>query len=161
MFGLKKVTRVEGYDISNISGASATGSMAVFINGRPEKSEYRKFSIKTVHGANDVEMHREVMRRRLLRIEWPMPDVLVIDGGRPQLNAILSLLQNEFPSLNLFVVALAKREEELYTKNIILPIPLRTLSSETGFFFQRVRDESHRFAKQYHHKRREMLYRNN
>ena len=69
------VRRVEGYDISNISGTHATGSMVVFINGKPDKTEYRMFKIKTIGQANDVAMHREVMRRRLANTDWPRPDL--------------------------------------------------------------------------------------
>lgn len=159
-----KIRRAEGYDISNISGTEATGSMVVFVDGQPKKSEYRKFKIKTVTGPNDIEMHKEVVRRRLARSEWPRPELMLIDGGRAQLNAVVEVLRKS----NLFatkgfrftkIAALAKREEELYIENRLLPIRLSTLPLETAFFFQRLRDESHRFAKKYHHKRREILYR--
>lgn len=158
----KKISRVEGYDISNISGKEATGSMVVFINGRPVKSEYRKFKIKTVHQINDVGMLREVVQRRLKHAEWSYPDLMLIDGGRPQLNAVITALKFSVFSFQFskpFVTALAKREEELYTENRAQPIKLSTLPSETAFFFQRIRDEAHRFAKKYHHKLREVSYR--
>ncbi|MDP3771874.1 MAG: GIY-YIG nuclease family protein [bacterium] len=152
------IRRVEGYDISNISGTDATGSMVVFIDGTPAKKEYRKFKIKTVHQANDVAMHKEVMRRRLNHIsDWGTPDLLVIDGGRPQLGAVRSILRRENPRIHLS--ALAKRDEELYLQGKVLPVRLATLPPAVMFFFQRVRDESHRFAKKYHHKLREMSYR--
>ena len=149
------ITRVEGYDISNISGASATGSMVVFRNGIPEKSEYRKFKIKTIHKISDVDMHKEVMRRRLMHAEWPYPELMVIDGGKPQLNAILSVASNA----NIKIVGLAKREEELYIEGRKDPVRLDSLPQDTMFFFQNVRNESHRFAKKYHHKLREISYR--
>lgn len=156
MLGAKgRVSRVEGYDISNISGTSATGSMVVFIDGLPAKSEYRKFKIKTVAGANDVAMHREVIRRRLAHAEWPYPDLMLIDGGKPQLNAILA----EMSSPRIGVAALAKRKEELYTEASARPVRLDSLPAPVMHFFQRVRDESHRFAKKYHHKLREISYR--
>ncbi|MFY9462897.1 MAG: GIY-YIG nuclease family protein [Candidatus Sungiibacteriota bacterium] len=177
----KRISRVEGYDISNISGTAASGSMVVFINGLPTKSLYRKFKIKTVHQANDIAMHQEMMRRRLLRKKWDMPDMVVIDGGLPQLNAIRAVLRpgNE----NILLTALAKREEELYIDPVRSKTPkasadvpsahrtsngvegkvrrvrLNTLSSDVMLFFQHVRDESHRFAKKYHHKLRELAYR--
>ena len=157
-----KISRVEGYDISNISGTEATGSMAVFIDGRPAKSEYRKFKIKTVRGANDVAMLKEVIGRRLRHGEWAYPDVLLIDGGKPQLSAARAILRkSDFPREVRLpkVAALAKKEEELYTEKKEQPIRLSALPRETALFLQRVRDESHRFAKKYHHKLREKLYR--
>ena len=171
----RRIRRTEGYDISNISGTAATGSMVVFINGSPAKSEYRKFKIKTVRGANDAAAHREVMRRRLAHPEWGMPDLVVMDGGKPQLNAALSVIQHfrsptsEVSEVGLrninhkipVVVALAKREEELYTEGKQKPVRLDSLPPAAMHFFQRVRDESHRFAKKYHHKLREISYRQN
>lgn len=152
----QKIRRVEGYDISNISGVSATGSMVVFINGKPVRSRYRKFKIKTVRQANDVAMHEEVMRRRLMHTEWGMPDLVVIDGGKPQLHAVEAVLRPGNESIRL--VALAKREEELYREGIHAPVRLDSLSPGAMLFFQHVRDESHRFAKKYHHKLRELSY---
>ena len=152
------VRRVEGYDISNISGTHATGSMVVFINGKPDKTEYRMFKIKTIGQANDVAMHREVMRRRLANTDWPRPDLLLIDGGKPQLNAVQKELRPGNPDIHL--AALAKREEDLFFEANPTPQRLDSLPPEVKFFFQQVRDESHRFAKRYHHKLREISYRN-
>ena len=78
------VARIEGYDISNISGTNAVGSMVVFENGEPQKSEYRKFAIKTVSGSNDFAMMREVLARRFRHPEWRLPDLVLVDGGRGQ-----------------------------------------------------------------------------
>ncbi len=169
----KSVSRVEGYDISNISGTEATGSMVVFVDGAPVKSEYRKFKIRTVRGANDVSMHREVMRRRLARRDWPMPDLILMDGGKAQLGAAKYELRIPGSSpataghygagMNYgkrpVLAALAKREEELYTEGRKTPIRLSSLPEATALFFRHVRDESHRFAKKYHHKLRELHYR--
>lgn len=151
------ISRIEGYDISNISGTEATGSMVVFIKGRPDKSEYRKFRIKTVDQPNDVAMHREVMRRRLSHTDWPRPYLLLIDGGRPQLNAVQKELRPGNADIHL--AALAKREEELFIERKDIPQRLDSLPPEVKLFFQHVRDESHRFAKKYHHKLREIAYR--
>ena len=158
----RKISRVEGYDISNISGTSATGSMVVFVDGAPARSEYRKFKIKTVHQPSDVDMHKEVMRRRLQHPEWPYPDLIVIDGGKPQLNAVASVVREareRHHSLGITLSALAKREEELYTESTAKPVRLDSLPRPVMHFFQRIRDESHRFAKKYHHKLRELSYR--
>ena len=155
------IARVEGYDISHISGTESTGSMVVFYEGKPLKSAYRKFRIKTVHQISDVDMLKEVITRRLNHPEWPYPELMLIDGGRPQLNAVISVVANRrSPVTNnqLIVVALAKREEELYVPHRKNPIPIATLPSDVGSFLQHVRDESHRFAKKYHHKLREITF---
>lgn len=153
------IHRVEGYDISNISGTNATGSMVVFIDGKPEKSAYRKFKIKTIRGANDFAMLQEVVRRRMSHREWKYPDIMLIDGGKPQLHAVKEVLDH-MPASRIRLLALAKREEELYTGKESRPLPLKNMPSETAFFFQNVRNESHRFAKKYHHKLREMELKN-
>ncbi|MEK7541807.1 MAG: GIY-YIG nuclease family protein [Patescibacteria group bacterium] len=158
----RRISRVEGYDISNISGISATGSLVVFVDGAPAKSAYRKFRIKTVRGANDVAMHREVMRRRMSHPEWPYPDLIVMDGGKPQLHAASAAWSIRPPTPSHqppIIVALAKREEELYIEGKKRPVRLDSLTREVMHFFQRVRDESHRFAKKYHHKLREIDFR--
>lgn len=154
-----KISRVEGYDISNISGTAATGSMVVFVDGRPAKTEYRKFKIKTVHQISDVDMLKEVIRRRLRHPEWPYPQLMLIDGGKPQLNAVLTAITNNQLPVTIHVAALAKREEELYIKGKPAPVRLDSLPPEVMHFFQYVRDESHRFAQKYHHKLREISYR--
>ncbi|MBU6415461.1 UvrB/UvrC motif-containing protein, partial [Patescibacteria group bacterium] len=148
--------RIEAYDISNISGADATGSMIVFQQGAPDKNEYRKFKIKTVRGANDIAMLKEVIRRRMRRPEWQFPNMMVIDGGKPQLNAALSQLQTDNLQPKTIITALAKKEEELYIKHRTTPISLKNCDRDILHLFQAVRDEAHRFAKKYHHKLREM-----
>ncbi len=154
----RQISRAEGYDISHISGASSTGSMVVFIDGMPSRNDYRMFKIKTIQGISDVDMLKEVMQRRLNHTEWTYPDLIIIDGGKPQLNAVMSVISRYAPMLMHRVVSLAKREEELYSPHHAHTIRLDSLPLDTGFFFQRVRDESHRFAKQYHHKLREISY---
>ncbi len=159
------VKRIEGYDIANISGDAATGSMVVFYEGRPDKSQYRKFKIKTILGPNDVGSHREVVSRRLLHDEWEKPDLMLIDGGKAQLNAVRALL-NRKPLKEVRVAALSKpprkyftrapagaghMEDMLYLPAKPAPIPLKRLPSVVAHFLQRVRDESHRFARVYHH----------
>src|SRR3989338_5253242 len=117
-----KVSRAEGYDISNISGTEATGSMVVFTEGRPDKDQYRKFKIGTVAEPNDIAMHKEVIKRRLQHPEWKFPDLMLIDGGKAQLNAALSVVKSS--GLRIKVASLAKREEELYIEGKNLPIKL-------------------------------------
>jgi len=161
--------RIECYDISDISGTAAVGSMVVFSDGHPRRAEYRRFRIKTVEGANDVAMMAEVLRRRFKRAArrepggeepdekgqaWAaLPDLVLIDGGRPQLNAALDALREmEVPFLP--AAGLAKQQEELYVKDVAEPIVLPR-TSPALYLLQRVRDEAHRFAITYHRKVRE------
>jgi len=137
--------RIEGYDISNISGEYATGSMVVFINGESEKSEYRKFRIKSVSGANDIAMIKEVLRRRF-KNDWERPDLILIDGGRGQVSAVVEILKEL--KLDVPVVGLAKgpdrKKDELITSQISPRDEIQV--------FKQVRDEAHRFAKGYYQK---------
>ena len=167
--GLKKVpVRIEGYDISNIYGLSATGSMVVFTEGQADKSQYRKFKIKTVKGIDDTGMLREVLERRFQRMkgrgktvgteqcsvqkrknedDWSTPDLIIVDGGRGQLNAALKVLVKY--KLKIPVISLAKRMEEVYIKDSPRPLVLKR-NSPALHLIQRVRDEAHRFAVNYH-----------
>ncbi|MBU1036538.1 excinuclease ABC subunit UvrC [Patescibacteria group bacterium] len=131
--------RIEAYDISNIQGKLATGSMVVFINGQPAKNEYRRFTIKTVTGPNDPAMIAEIIKRRFTHNNWPMPDLILIDGGQGQLNAACKQCHD------LPIISLAKRQEEIYYKTGSKPLQL-PLNSPVLQLLQRLRDEAHRFA---------------
>lgn len=144
--------RIEGYDISNIQGTSATGSMVVFENFVSVKNDYRKFRIRGLKTPNDTAMLQEVMRRRLNHSEWPLPDLFLIDGGRGQLNAVMEVLIQR--GIRISAVALAKQEEELYSPTLPNPLPLKSFSQPIQYAFQRIRDEAHRFAVTYHRKLR-------
>jgi len=114
----------------------------------PAKDEYRKFRIKTVKGANDVAMLKEVLKRRLKHGEWPLPNLILIDGGKPQLNAALTITkggQSPFTWTVPRVIALAKREEEIYVSGRKTPI-LLPKTSPLLLLCMRIRDEAHRFA---------------
>jgi len=140
---------IEAYDISNIQGQEATGSMVTFVNGKPDKNFYRKFRIKTVQGPNDVAMLKEVLTRRLKHKEWPYPDLILIDGGRGQLNAALCALRGGAQRIR--VAALAKKNNELFIEGQKNPILLKNLPQEFSNLILRARDEAHRFARAYHH----------
>ncbi|MDD2753774.1 MAG: GIY-YIG nuclease family protein [Candidatus Portnoybacteria bacterium] len=146
--------RIEAYDISNIQGTSATGSMIVFDGYKPKKSDYRKFRIKTVRGANDVAMLKEVLSRRLNHKEWPLPDIMLIDGGQTQLNAAVSQFANRLvPSdTRPAIISLAKKEEELYTIYSDKTLLLSKLPVDLRLLFQAIRNEAHRFAISYYRK---------
>ncbi len=144
--------RIEGFDISTLFGKNSVASMVSFKDGEPDKSSYRKFKIKYVEGIDDFSMMYEVILRRydrLKRENKPFPDLILIDGGLGQLHAAkraLSDLEIEIP-----VISLAKREEEIYTLKNNTPIILPK-DSPALRLLQRVRDESHRFAITYHKK---------
>lgn len=153
--------RIECFDISNIQGQAATGSMVVFESGKPCKSEYRRFRIR-VSKISDVEMLKELLSRRFKNSlafqdlrpadRWALPDLIIIDGGKPQLNVALSVL-SEF-NLKIPVLALAKKFEEIYSLNFTWPKRL-PLNSPVLHLLQRIRDEAHRFAHNYHKKLKE------
>lgn len=148
--------RIETYDISNIQGTLSVGSMVVFQDGFPIKSEYRRFKIKTVKPEpNDVAMLQEVLTRRLSKEDQKfaqrLPDLFVIDGGKPQVNAIHSILKRF--KKNIPVIGLAKREEEVFIPLKKAPIHIPKNSNALRLL-QQCRDEAHRFAITYHKKRR-------
>ncbi|MDB5059256.1 MAG: uvrC [Chloroflexi bacterium] len=170
--------RIECYDISNIQGTSTVGSMVVFENGKPKSAAYRRFRIKTVEGSDDFSSLAEMVRRRLKRAdseesstaaqpsvetqvegatqpeqngesEWTRrPDLMIIDGGKGQLNAVLAVL-DELGIVDQPIVSLAKQREELFLPGRSDPILLPP-TSQALFLVQRIRDEAHRFAITYH-----------
>ena len=144
--------RIECYDISNIQGTLAVGSMVVFEKGRPKTAHYRRFRIKTVCGADDYAMLKEVLRRRFKRVmegTWAvLPDLVLIDGGRGQLNAALEAM-GETGTSSVPVASLAKEQEEVFLPDSPLPIQLHR-SSPALHLLQRLRDEAHRFAINYY-----------
>jgi excinuclease ABC subunit C len=152
ILGLSKVPEViEGYDISNIRGKTAVGSMVVFRNGLPDKSSYRKFRIKTVEGPNDYAMLQEVIWRRLDNEDWGLPDLMLIDGGLGQVGAVKEVLDSK--GLDIPVIGLAKREEVIwFPEGNNLRLSRR---SQALKLLQKIRDEAHRFAVKYHHQLRE------
>jgi len=155
VLGLKnKIKRIEGYDISNIQGQEATGSMVVFENGLPNKNEYRKFKIQISGKPNDTAMLQEMIQRRLRHTEWPMPQVMLIDGGKAQLNIAIKTIYRGRTPVNFEIMALAKRHNELYLENRAKPVLLKSLPQETANLILRIRDEAHRFAIAYHKKLR-------
>ena len=143
--------RIEAFDISNISGSEACGSMVSFFKGSPDKNNYRRFRIKTVKGIDDYKMLVEVVRRRysrLLQNRLPLPDLVLIDGGR----AHLMVADREIAALGiqLSVVSIAKEEEHIYIQGKAQPIKLKSDTPALNLI-RRIRDEAHRFAISYHH----------
>ena len=142
--------RIECFDISNIAGDKAVGSMVKFVAGKPAKGEYRKFRIKDVAGIDDYSMIREAVRRRYKRLieeKKDLPDLVLIDGGKGHLYSAaqeLSALGVDVP-----VAAIAKEHNHLYTRDREYPIRLSP-GSRLLHLIQRIRDEAHRFAITYH-----------
>jgi excinuclease ABC subunit C len=153
----KMPRRIEGYDISNIQGALAVGSMVVLEKGRPKPAHYRRFRIKTVAGADDYAMIQETLRRRFKRgltgeDAWAAPNLVLIDGGRGQLNAALEVRQ-ELGLDFIPMVSLAKQNEEVFIPGDPRPVYIAK-DSPALHILQRARDEAHRFAVSYHRKLR-------
>ncbi|MDD5489352.1 MAG: GIY-YIG nuclease family protein [Candidatus Moranbacteria bacterium] len=156
-------TRIEAYDISNIGGDYAVGSMVAFANGKADKNEYRKFKIKTVIGIDDVAMMKEVLFRRF-RNNWPKPDLILLDGGKGHLNMaqrIIHGLKLEIP-----IVAVAKgptrKKLDIYQSKFLLTYLGRNEEIREKYnrilsdsnLIERIRNEAHRFAISYHKKLR-------
>ncbi|MCH8050969.1 MAG: excinuclease ABC subunit UvrC [Chloroflexi bacterium] len=158
--------RIECYDISTIQGTSAVGSMVVFEDGTPKKSEYRRFRIKGVDGQNDFAMMQEVLRRRFWRARrqsqeeganeageydesfGAMPDFVIVDGGKGQVSAAHDAMRN-LGIGHIPLAGLAKRFEELFVVGVSEPVVLDR-KSQALYLVQRIRDEAHRFAITYH-----------
>jgi len=160
--------RIEGYDISTTQGVATTGSLVVFVKGVPRKSDYRRFRIRTVEGTDDYASMKEMLRRRFRRITEPdsqakqapggkesawrlLPDLLVVDGGKGQLNVALEVLDEFGLRDQVPAVGLAKQEEEIFVPSRSEPVHLPR-TSEGLYLMQRIRDEAHRFAITYHRK---------
>lgn len=164
--------RIECFDISNIQGTNPVGSMVVFENGMPKKSEYRKFKIQSKSTPDDFEMMREMLARRMAKSAseskseilnqksetnpklqtqnskpWDLPDLIVIDGGKGQLNVAVETINN--PQLTIHIIGLAKRIEEIFLPN--QPKPIILSHDNPGLqLLQRLRDEAHRFGITFH-----------
>jgi excinuclease ABC subunit C len=140
--------RIECYDISNIQGKNAVGAMVVFTNAQPDKREYRKFKIKTKDTPDDYTMMTEVLTRRFNN-DWPLPDLIVIDGGKGQLEAAHKALASS--GIAIPTISLAKRLEEIYIKGseefIKLDLPRNSKALQ---LLQHIRDEAHRFGITFH-----------
>jgi excinuclease ABC subunit C len=149
--GLETLPRViECFDISHIAGTSVVGSMVRFRDGRPDKRNYRRFKIKTVEGVDDFSAIGEVVRRRYTRIveeNGELPDLIMVDGGKGQLHAAVK--ETRSLGVQTPVIALAKREEQVYMQGHAHPLPIDR-KERASLFLQEIRDEAHRFAIAYH-----------
>lgn len=148
--------RIEGFDNSNIQGNFAVSAMPVFIDGKPAKKEYRHFNVKTVEGPDDFATMEEVIYRRYSRVleeGLPLPQLIVIDGGKGQLGAAVNSLQKLGLYGKIPVIGIAKRLEEIYFPGDSIPLYLDK-RSETLRVIQHIRDEAHRFGITHHRSKR-------
>jgi excinuclease ABC subunit C len=142
--------RIECYDNSNIQGTNPTSSMVVLTNGSIDKSQYRKFKVRSVKGPNDFATMQEVLQRRFAHTEWPYPDLLIVDGGKGQISSAAAVLDEL--GITIPLVGLAKREETIITRDF-QEITLKK-SDPALQLVMRIRDEAHRFAITFHRKLR-------
>lgn len=148
--------RIEGFDNSNIQGEYAVSAMPVFIDGKPAKKEYRHFNVKTVQGPDDFATMEEVIFRRYSRVleeKLPLPQLIVIDGGKGQLGAAVNSLRKLNLMGKVAIIGIAKRLEEVYFPGDSLPLYLDK-RSETLKIIQQIRDEAHRFGITHHRNKR-------
>lgn len=153
--GIYTPHRIESFDNSNIQGTDPVSAMIVFIDGKPEKREYRKYKIKSVKGPDDYESMREVVRRRYTRVlkeGLPLPDLIIIDGGKGHIESARDVLENEL-GLDIPIAGLAK-DEKHRTSQLLYGNPLQIISlprnSQEFYLLQRIQDEVHRFAITFH-----------
>lgn len=159
LLGIPSAHRIEAFDNSNIQGASPVSAMVVFTGGKPDKKEYRKYNVRSVEGPDDYETMREVVRRRYERVlkeGLPLPDLIVIDGGKTHIAAVMDVLANEL-GLDVPVCGLAKdakhRTAELLVGDPPEPVPMARDSQEF-YLLTRIQDEVHRFAITFHREKR-------
>lgn len=145
---INSLFRIEVYDIAHLSGTSAAGSMVVAVNGQSNSNQYRHFTIKTSPGNSDVDSMKEILSRRLARTDWQLPDLIVLDGGVPQLSAILSLT-------GIPLISLAKQRETIIIPKSGNYHEINLDRSDPGLqLLQSMRDEAHRFSRRLHHRHR-------
>lgn len=150
-----QMRRIEGYDISHLTGKETGGSMVVFTGGKPDKSQYRLFTIKHAQPHNDLAALEEVITRRMRHQEWRFPDLLVIDGGRPQINHINKILQDK--SINIPLVGISKYGgDKLVFSKDIKKTSKELIRSMKPTLLQ-VRNEAHRFAITFSRKKRQIV----
>lgn len=157
--GMGKIRRIEAFDNSNIQGTNPVSAMVVFVDGKPDRKEYRKYKVKTVVGPDDYETMREVIRRRYERVlkdNLTMPDLIVVDGGKGQISAAVDVLENEL-GLYIPICGLVKDAKHKTAQLMmgdpaeIIPLPR---DSQEFYLLQRIQDEVHRFAITFHRETR-------
>lgn len=160
----KSLSRIEAYDISNLQGQKATGSMVVFLKGDKELSNYRKFRVRMENKPNDVWMMKEVLERRLRHEEWKIPDLILVDGGKGQVGGAVEVIKKL--DLDIPIIGLSKRLETIVVRKLLISHSQSVITYENINLsanspalnlLKRIRDEAHRFALSYHHHLRSQL----
>lgn len=155
MMGIETPIRIEAFDNSNIQGVDPVAAMITFVDGKPSKRDYRKYKIKTVTGPDDYASMREVVRRRYTRVlkeNLPLPDLIIVDGGKGHMTSVLDVLINEL-NLDIPVAGLKKNDKHMTSELIygdefnIIPLDKK---SQSFYLLQRIQDEVHRFAISFH-----------
>ncbi|UXR79001.1 MULTISPECIES: excinuclease ABC subunit UvrC [unclassified Staphylococcus] len=157
--GIQTPIRIEAFDNSNIQGVDPVSAMITFVDGKPDKKGYRKYKVKTVEGPDDYKTMREVVRRRYTRVlneGLPLPDLIIVDGGKGHMSGVIDVLENEL-GLDIPVAGLAKNDkhqtaELLYGKEADI-VPLKK-NSQAFYLLHRIQDEVHRFAITFHRQTR-------
>ena len=158
--GIQTPIRIEAFDNSNIQGVDPVSAMVTFVDGKPDKKGYRKYKIKTVKGPDDYKSMREVVRRRYTRVlneGLPLPDLIIVDGGKGHMSGVIDVLENEL-GLDIPVAGLRKNDkhqtsELLYGANAEV-VPLKK-NSQAFYLLHRIQDEVHRFAITFHRQTRQ------
>jgi len=153
----QRPSRIECFDNSNIGGSFPVASRVVFIDGEPDTSQYRRYHIKTVQGADDYASMKEILSRRLANTSDPLPDIIMVDGGRGQLAIAEKLLDEILIDNNLCVIGIAKKQAHEKKDKIYLPKRSNpvNISDDALLLLQHIRDEAHRFAIEFHRKKRQ------
>lgn len=146
---IQTLQRIECYDVSNLSQLSSAASMVVFTDGQINKSEYRKFKIGKTNPKGDFDMLKEAVQRRLNN-KWPLPNLIVIDGGKPQIRTMLRLQASSYRLQGIPIIGLAKHPDRIVIGNKNLATVRPRLNNPGLNLLQQMRDEAHRFAKKYH-----------
>jgi excinuclease ABC subunit C len=142
-----KLIRIECFDIAHLAGTHPTASMVTFISGEPEKKFYRHFKVKRMKGNSDVDSMKHILERRTLHWkDWGKPDLIIVDGGKPQVSKALEVI-SDIP-----LIGLAKQFETLVIKQGDTFVEIRLRNGPAKYLVQRLRDEAHRFARRLHHK---------
>lgn len=150
--------RIEAYDVSNIQGKHATASMVVFSNGIPDKNQYRRFKIKLTTGANDTMMLAESIYRRLNHRDWPLPNLILVDGGKGQVKITKKVLASFGLHHKIPIIGLAKPLDHIIAHKHTFHIIELPKDSKALYILQQIRDEAHRFARNYHLTLREVEF---
>ncbi|WP_454357500.1 excinuclease ABC subunit UvrC [Staphylococcus schleiferi] len=158
--GIQTPIRIEAFDNSNIQGVDPVSAMVSFIDGKPDKKGYRKYKIKSVEGPDDYKSMQEALRRRYTRVlneGLPLPDLIIVDGGKGHMSSVASVLENEL-GLDIPIAGLAKNDKhqtsELLYGETAQVIPLKK-NSQAFYLLQRIQDEVHRFAITFHRQTRQ------